>query len=196
MPSKTDKIDLKHIQIIKHLGYNLSDSYLEEGFLLKNCIGINMPKYIENVCILIANVLLDTDKIKETGSFICVNSTTKVTELELNGNILLTFNISTENIYLEKCNVIEKIRIGEDKFQKGQICTIVLFGNTKEILDEIEQSIHDVLCVLSKIIKEPLSASEILMTTAISQLAKKKISEDESFACALQHVNSWKNTVA
>lgn len=38
---------------------------------------------------------------------------------------------------------------------KGEICTIVLFGNTQEILDEVEQSIHDVLCVLSKIIKEP-----------------------------------------
>jgi len=38
---------------------------------------------------------------------------------------------------------------------KGEIYTIVLFGNTQEILDEVEQSIYDVLHVLSKIIKEP-----------------------------------------
>ncbi|CAM4820769.1 unnamed protein product [Rotaria magnacalcarata] len=239
-----DEIDLKHIQIIKHLGHNLSDSYLEEGFLLTNCIGINMPKCIENARILIANIPLNTDKIKETGSSICVDSSTKVTELELSekekmkdivekilqyncnvfinresiynyfeqllvekgitaiqytdfpsiqrlaqilsGDILSTFNISSDNIHFGKCNLIEEILIGEDKFvkfsgvAKGEICTIVLFGNTQEILDEVEQSIHDVLCVLSKIIKEP-------------RICYGGASEDESlviesFASALQQL--------
>ena len=52
------------IQIIKKLGGSLSDSYLDEGFLLDKKIGVNSPKRLENAKILIANTAMDTDKIK------------------------------------------------------------------------------------------------------------------------------------
>ena len=71
--------NLEAIQIIKKLGGNLSDSYLEEGneftkfyctitksFLQASCwkIGVNQPKRMENARILIANTAMDADKIK------------------------------------------------------------------------------------------------------------------------------------
>ena len=56
--------NLEAIQIIKKLGGQLRDSYLEEGFLLDKKIGVNQPKRIENAKILIANTSMDTDKIK------------------------------------------------------------------------------------------------------------------------------------
>lgn len=47
--------DLEHIQIIKKVGGKLTDSYLDEGFILDKSIGVNCPKRIENAKILIAN---------------------------------------------------------------------------------------------------------------------------------------------
>ncbi|CAF1102958.1 unnamed protein product [Rotaria sordida] len=78
-----NKTDLQDIQIIKHLRNNLNDSYFEEGFLLEKCVGLNMPKRIENARILIVNTPMDTNKIKVSDSFVRVDSVAKVTELEL-----------------------------------------------------------------------------------------------------------------
>ena len=47
--------DLDHIQIIKKVGGKLTDSYLDEGFILDKSIGVNCPKRLENAKILIAN---------------------------------------------------------------------------------------------------------------------------------------------
>lgn len=75
--------NLEAIQIIKKLGAGLEDSYLEEGFLLEKKVGVNQPKRLENVKILIANTAMDTDKIKVFGSKVRVDSTAKIAELEL-----------------------------------------------------------------------------------------------------------------
>lgn len=76
--------NLDAIHVIKKLGGSLTDSYLDEGegadvisragclltrrplagFLLDKKIGVNQPKRMENVKILIANTGMDTDKIK------------------------------------------------------------------------------------------------------------------------------------
>lgn len=47
--------NLDHIQFIKKTGGNLSDSYLDEGFILEKSLGVGQPKRIENAKILIAN---------------------------------------------------------------------------------------------------------------------------------------------
>lgn len=75
--------NLEAIQIIKKLGGEMSDSYLEEGFLLEKKVGVNQPKKLEKARILIANTAMDTDKIKVFGSKVRVDSTAKVAELEL-----------------------------------------------------------------------------------------------------------------
>jgi T-complex protein 1 subunit beta len=74
---------LDAIQIIKKLGGNLSDSYLDEGFLLDKKIGVNQPKRLEKAKILIANTPMDTDKIKVFGSRVRVDAVSKVAQLEL-----------------------------------------------------------------------------------------------------------------
>lgn len=75
-------LDLDHIQVIKKVGGRLSDSYLDEGFILDKKIGLNQPKRIENAVILLANTAMDTDKVKVFGSRMKVESTGKLAELE------------------------------------------------------------------------------------------------------------------
>ncbi|RXW22750.1 hypothetical protein EST38_g3107 [Candolleomyces aberdarensis] len=48
-------VDLEHIKIIKKVGGKLTDSYLDEGFILDKTIAVNSPKRLENAKILIAN---------------------------------------------------------------------------------------------------------------------------------------------
>ncbi|KAI5290853.1 T-complex protein 1 subunit beta, partial [Ascosphaera aggregata] len=74
--------DLSHIQIIKKAGGKLSDSYLDEGFILDKKIGVNQPKRLTNAKILVANTAMDTDKIKIFGARVKVDSTGKLAELE------------------------------------------------------------------------------------------------------------------
>lgn len=73
---------LEAIEVIKKLGGNLADSYLEEGFLLEKKIGVNQPKRLEDVRILVANTSMDADKIKVFGSKVRVQSTAKLAEIE------------------------------------------------------------------------------------------------------------------
>ncbi|CAE6506192.1 unnamed protein product [Rhizoctonia solani] len=74
--------DLEHIQIIKKLGGKLTDSYLDEGFILNKSLAVNSPKRLENAKILIANTSMDTDKIKIFGARVKVDGTGKLAELE------------------------------------------------------------------------------------------------------------------
>lgn len=95
--------NLDAIQIIKKLGGSLSDSYLDEGFLLDKKIGVNSPKRLENAKILIANTAMDTDKIKVFGSRVKVDSVAKVAELELAEKEKMKEKV--EKIKKHNCNV-------------------------------------------------------------------------------------------
>ncbi|CCH62177.1 hypothetical protein TBLA_0G02370 [Henningerozyma blattae CBS 6284] len=74
--------NLEHIQIIKILGGNLEDSFLDDGFLLAKKFGTNQPKRVENAKILIANTGLDSDKVKIFGTKFKSNSTSGIAQLE------------------------------------------------------------------------------------------------------------------
>jgi len=74
--------NLDSIQIIKKAGGRLTDSYLDDGFILDKKIGVNQPKRVENANILIANTPMDTDKIKVFGARVRVDATGKLAELE------------------------------------------------------------------------------------------------------------------
>ncbi|XP_076800081.1 T-complex protein 1 subunit beta-like [Clavelina lepadiformis] len=74
--------NLEAIQIIKKLGGTMTDSYLDDGFLLDKKIGMNQPKRVEHAKILISNTSMDTDKIKIFGSRVRVAGTAKVAEIE------------------------------------------------------------------------------------------------------------------
>ena len=60
----------------------MTDSYLDEGFILDKKIGVNQPKRIEKAKILVSNTAMDTDKIKVFGARIRVEGTEKLAELE------------------------------------------------------------------------------------------------------------------
>lgn len=74
---------LDAIHMIKKSGGTLTDSFLDEGFILEKRVGMNQPRRIENAKILLANTAMDTDKIKVFGSRVRVDSVAKVAELEL-----------------------------------------------------------------------------------------------------------------
>lgn len=74
--------NLDHIQIIKRVGGKLSDSFLDEGFILEKRFGIGQPRKLKDAKILIANTSMDTDKVKVFGAKFKVDSTSKLAELE------------------------------------------------------------------------------------------------------------------
>jgi T-complex protein 1 subunit beta len=74
--------NLEHIQVIKKIGGKLSDSFLDEGFILNKRFGNSQNRRVENAKILIANTSLDTDKVKIFGAKFKVDSTSKLAELE------------------------------------------------------------------------------------------------------------------
>lgn len=74
--------NLEMIHIIKKAGGSISESFLDEGFILEKKIGVGQPKRIENAKILIANTAMDNDKIKIFGSRVHVNSTAQLAEIE------------------------------------------------------------------------------------------------------------------
>lgn len=241
--------NLDAIQIIKKLGSTLTDSFLDEGFLLDKKPGLNQPKRIEKARILIANTPMDTDKIKVFGSRVRVDGVAKVAELELaekekmkdkvdlilkhninvfinrqliynypeqlfadagimaiehadfdgierlalvtGGEIVSTFG-HPDKVKLGTCDLISEVMVGEDVLLKfsgvplGEACTIVLRGATQQILDEAERSLHDALCVLAQVVKNPRivyggGSSEMLMANAVSILAAQTPGK-ESFA--------------
>lgn len=95
--------NLEAIQIMKKLGGAMTDSYLEEGFLLDKKIGLNQPKKMENCKILIANTPMDADKIKVFGSRVRVDGVAKVAELELAEKEKMKDKV--EKIVKHGCNV-------------------------------------------------------------------------------------------
>lgn len=116
------------------------------------------------------------------------------------GEIVSTFG-HPDQVKLGSCELIEEVMIGEDKLLRfsgvpvGEACTIVIRGATQQILDEAQRSIHDVLCVLSRVVKEPRvvyggGSSEMLMADAVEKLAHKTMGKQqfamEAFATALR----------
>ena len=74
--------NLEAIQILKKTGGTLTDSYLDEGFILEKKIGVGQPKRVENAKILIANTAMDTDKVKIYGARVRVDGMQKVADIE------------------------------------------------------------------------------------------------------------------
>eukprot|EP01095_Lingulamoeba_sp_RSL-Kostka_P007037 TRINITY_DN221_c2_g1_i1.p1 TRINITY_DN221_c2_g1~~TRINITY_DN221_c2_g1_i1.p1 ORF type:complete len:535 (-),score=255.46 TRINITY_DN221_c2_g1_i1:181-1785(-) len=74
--------NLDAIHIIKKSGGSLTDSYLDDGFILEKKIGVGQPKRLENAKILLANTAMDVDKIKIYGAKVKVDSVEEVANIE------------------------------------------------------------------------------------------------------------------
>jgi len=104
---------------------------------------------------------------------------------------------------LGTCALVEELLIGEDSVLKfsgvprGEACTIVLRGASIHLLDEMERSIHDALCILTQTIKNSRivlggGASEMLMAHHVTEFAKKQGGKEQmaidAFANALRSI--------
>ena len=104
---------------------------------------------------------------------------------------------------LGTCASVEEIMIGEDtviKFDgvpKGEACTIVLRGASSHLLEEMERSIHDALCILTQTIRSSKvvlggGCCELLMAQAVNEAATKTKGKEalamDSFARALTQI--------
>lgn len=80
--------------------------------------------------------------------------------LATGAEIVSTFD-QPSKIKLGECDMIEEIMIGEETMirfggcKNGDICSVVLRGSNTQILDEAERSLHDAICVLSQVIRDP-----------------------------------------
>jgi len=123
----------------------------------------------------------------------------------LGGEITSTFE-HPELVKLGSCELIEEIIIGEDKLIKfsgvaaGEACTIVLRGASGEILEEVERSIHDALCVLSQVVNDHRTTlgggcAEMLMSKAVEEVALKTSGKKslaiEAFSRALRQLPTY-----
>jgi T-complex protein 1 subunit beta len=119
------------------------------------------------------------------------------------GEIVSTFD-APDRVKLGSCKLIEEIMIGEDKairfsgVERGEACTIVLRGASKQLLDEAERALHDALCVLSQAAASEHrtllggGCTEMLMSKAVDELAKRTAGKEaisiEGFARALRMI--------
>merc|ERR1719158_2684629 len=184
---------------------------------------MHQPQRVENAKILIANTPMDTDKIKVFGSRVKVENVSQVAEIELAEkekmkdkvdlicahdmnvfiNRQLIYNYP-EQLFADKgIMAIEQVQIGDETLLKftgvplGEACSVVLRGETEQIIGEAERSLHDALCVLTSTVKEPRTVygggcSEMLMAHAVTELASKTPGKEsmamESFAKALRQL--------
>jgi len=95
--------DLSMIQIIKKQGGSMTESFLEEGFILDKQIGVGQPKRAQNARILVANTPMDTDKIKIYGARVKVDSMEAVAEIEQAEKDKMRQKV--EKILKHNCNV-------------------------------------------------------------------------------------------
>lgn len=120
--------------------------------------------------------------------------------LATGAEIVSTFDIPSK-IKLGKCKIVEEILIGEESMIRfggclsGDFCTIILRGSNSQILDEAERSLHDALCVLSQVIRDPRLVwgggnIETHISTELELLSKKTMGKNalaiESFSKAIQ----------
>ncbi|KAL7713034.1 CCT-beta [Entamoeba marina] len=116
--------------------------------------------------------------------------------------ILSTFDNPTE-AKLGSCKSIEEVMIGEESlirfsgFPHGGACTVVLRGPSKQMLGEMERSLHDALCVLHVIRKDTKmicggGCVETALSLAVEDASKhvdgKRALAVESFARALRQL--------
>lgn len=74
--------DLEMIHIIKKTGGTLKDSFLDDGFIIDQRIGVNQPRRLEQAKILLANTSMDTDKIKIYGAKVKSDSLFGIASIE------------------------------------------------------------------------------------------------------------------
>jgi len=122
--------------------------------------------------------------------------------LATGAEVVSTFD-EPSKIKLGECKIVEEILIGEETMIRfgGCVnqgaCTIVLRGSSQQILDETERSLHDTLCILTQVIKNPNlvwggGCIEMGIVTSIEKLSRKNFTKKtlvlEAFSRSIQKI--------
>ncbi|KAF7701594.1 T-complex protein 1 subunit beta [Cucumispora dikerogammari] len=100
-------------------------------------------------------------QVIENVGFDSIEQISKITDTKVIGS----FESCQEGFNFGCCHSIDTIRINSDRFSRilncpndckdyiphKSACTIVLFGPSDTVLDETERSVHDALCVISRV---------------------------------------------
>lgn len=119
----------------------------------------------------------------------------------LGGNVVSVFEGLSESD-LGSCGKVSNITVKGQTMVlfegvKRGAATIILFGSSKEMLEEAERSIHDALCVLKRIKEDPFyvyggGCIEMALSMELSKLALETKTREaegiECFARALQQI--------
>jgi T-complex protein 1 subunit beta len=119
----------------------------------------------------------------------------------LGGKIMSTFEDLSDDCF-GTCEEIKNVFVGNERMikfsgvKKGA-CTIVLRGSSKEVLDEAERSVHDALCVLSRIKESGKivyggGCAEMEMALSLNKYAVEVVGKESeavlAFSNALQEI--------
>ncbi|KAK2962592.1 putative T-complex protein 1 subunit beta [Blattamonas nauphoetae] len=96
-------VNVDRISFIKKVGGTLTDSYLDEGYILSKSMGVGQPRRIENARIMIANTAMDADKVKIYGAKVKTSNMQNVIDLEKAEKDRMARKV--ELICDSKCNV-------------------------------------------------------------------------------------------
>eukprot|EP00484_Ammonia_sp_Unknown_P000172 CAMPEP_0197021118 /NCGR_PEP_ID=MMETSP1384-20130603/2016_1 /TAXON_ID=29189 /ORGANISM="Ammonia sp." /LENGTH=562 /DNA_ID=CAMNT_0042448881 /DNA_START=40 /DNA_END=1728 /DNA_ORIENTATION=+ len=194
MKRKVDKILAHNIDIF--INRQLIYDYPEELFREAGVGSIEHADFdgVERLArVLDAEILSTFDKVDESKS----GDDSKDDEKKKKGKE------SSRVHKLGTCATVQEIMLGEDtviKFDgvpKGEACTIVLRGASTHLLDEMERSIHDALCILTQTIRESRvvlggGCCELLMAQAVHEEAMKTKGKEalamDAFANAMRQI--------
>lgn len=98
-----EKNNLDLIQIIKKRGGSLSESYLDDGFILQKKFGVGQPKVMTNCKVMVANTPMDTDKVKIFGAKVAAEDFDTIVAIEQAERQKMKNKV--DKILDHKCNV-------------------------------------------------------------------------------------------
>ncbi|KAF8377747.1 hypothetical protein HHK36_031132 [Tetracentron sinense] len=180
--------NLESIQIIKKPRGSLRDSFLDEGLVgysdlqhkrssqdLESIQGVEdlsivLANQNANAKILVANTAMDTDKVKIYGACVCVDSMSRVAQIEGAEEEKMKEKVKKIIAHGINCFVNRQLiyNFPEELFADAGILAIehadfdgieclavklhrpLTIQNRFHVLDEAERSLHDALCVLSQ----------------------------------------------
>nr|ANM86099.1 T-complex protein 1 subunit beta [Stygiella incarcerata] len=96
-------VNLESIHVIQKAGGSLSDSFLDDGYILDKKIGIGQPKCVKDAKVLVANTAMDVDKIKIYGARVRTSSYQTVADIAEAEKIRMAEKV--EKIASYGCNV-------------------------------------------------------------------------------------------
>ncbi len=162
------RVDIDDIKVEKKPGESLLDTVLIKGIVLdKEVVHPGMPKRIEDAKIALVDSPLEVEKTEFDAKINIENPEQMKSFLDEEEKMLkdMVEKVATADDLkasdLGKAALVEERKIGDDKmtFVEGaknpKAVTILVRGGSERLVDEAERSIHDALCVVRDVVRDP-----------------------------------------